>query len=188
MEGVRALTVLAAEHDVDFDWRMEKLLEIGCAHFGLDLGMAARVIGDRYEVIAIHAPDDFPVARNRVFALDETYCRTTLESERPIAVDSVSKSNWTGKPTRDAFRFEGIPRRGHPRRRRVLRLAVLRESQSRERRFTATEKDLVTLMSQWLGSELERRLAPAPSACATRQGDGAGATPTRSRFDRRAWT
>ena len=87
MEGVRALNELSARPDRDLDESLLNVLEIGCSRFDLDVGIVSRVSGKRYEVIALRAPENFPITRGSSFPLDDTYCRLAMSSERPVAID-----------------------------------------------------------------------------------------------------
>ena len=69
MEAVRILGELAAQSNLSLDEKLDALLKIGCDRFDLEIGMISRVHRQRYEVIAIRAPEDFPVARGAVFML-----------------------------------------------------------------------------------------------------------------------
>lgn len=157
MEAVRVMNELSASSAVPFDAKIERLLALGCARFGLEIGMVSRVHKDRYEVLAVRAPADFPVASGAVFALGETFCANTVESERPIAVEHVSESTWSGRLDRAAFRFDAYFGA-------AVRVAGLPHGTlcfagraPHKERFTATDKDLLRLMAQWLGNETERR-------------------------------
>jgi hypothetical protein len=170
MEGVRGLTELASRRGVSLLDKLPILLEIGCERLGLEIGMASRVRGERYEVLAIHAPDDHPVAAGAVFGLADTHCQRTLASERPVAIARSADAHWAPHPARAAFRFEAYLAT-------VIRVAgepfgtlVFGSSEPRVERFTATHKDLLVLMAQWIGSELEREeLRERPAAPARPQ-------------------
>jgi hypothetical protein len=159
MEAVRVLGELAAAPDLSLDGKLDTLLKIGCARFDLEIGMISRVHKQRYEVIAIRAPEEFPVSQGAVFLLADTYCGRALESERPVACERVGESNQLGHSRRAAFGFGtylGSAVRVYG---EVVGTLCFGSRQPRKRRFTATDKDLLILMSQWIGTEFERRFA-----------------------------
>ena len=84
MEGVRALNTLADEADSRLPQRLDALLESGRKSLGLEIGLVSRVTGDRWEVVAIQAPPEFPVGRGTVLPLEQTWCRKTLTADRPL--------------------------------------------------------------------------------------------------------
>jgi GAF domain-containing protein len=156
MEGVRGLTELTTRRGIGVDEKLPLLLEMGCERLGLEVGLVSRVRGERYEVLAIHAPHDFPVAGGAVFALGETHCRNTLEAKRPVAIARAADAHWVDHPARVALPFEAylaatIHVGGEP-----FGTLVFASLDPRRERFNATHKDLIVLMAQWIGSELER--------------------------------
>ena len=157
MEAIRILGDLAVQSNLCLDEKLDALLKIGCERFDLEIGMISRVHKQRYEVIAIRAPEEFPVARGAVFMLADTYCGQTLESQRPVACERVGDSTRLGHPDRAAFGFGAYLGSAF----RVYGEAVgtlcFGSRKPRKRRFTATDKDLLNLMSQWIGSDFERR-------------------------------
>lgn len=156
MEAVRGLSELAARRDVPLEDRLPELLETGCARLGLEVGLVSRVRGDRYEVLAIHAPPDFPIGRGAIFSLDETYCGPTLAADRAVAVSRAVDAKWAEHPARTAFRFETYLAAAIRVRDQATGTLVFGSRRARRERLSATHKDLVLLMAQWIGWELER--------------------------------
>jgi hypothetical protein len=165
MEGVRALGELGEAQGADFDAQLARLLEIGSSCFGVEVGIVSRVGSKRYEVVAIRAPASFPVAKGAVFPLEETCCAGVLGAVRTLALPGGRGA----RPPANAFRFEAY-----------LGTAIARGANSygtlcfaslapHKRPFTATDKDLLRVMGQWLTAELERR-EPERSGPARRRG------------------
>lgn len=156
MEGVRGLTELAARRGAEVEEKLPALLEMGCARLGLEVGMVSRVREERYEVLAIHAPNDFPVASGAVFALGDTHCRNTLAADRPVAVARAADAHWVDHPARAAFGFEAYLGSTIHVGEEPFGTLVFASLEPRRERFTVTHKDLILLMAQWIGSQLER--------------------------------
>jgi hypothetical protein len=157
MEAVRMLNELAADDEADFEEKVSKLLEIGTSRFDLEVGMLARVGKEQYEVIAVSAPEDFRVAPGASYSVDDTICKSTLRTERLLAIEKLSDSSWEDGVEPKAFGYDayfGIPihARGS-----VYGTLSFAGFQSREKRFSATDKDLIQLMAQWLGGEIGKR-------------------------------
>jgi hypothetical protein len=185
METVRAINELDEGDSISFDAKIARLLEVGTSRFGLEVAMLARVRKDRYEIVAIHSPESFPAAAGAVFSLEETFCKNTLNSEQPVGVERIPESSWAESLHRAAFPFHAY-----------LGVAITVDGASygtlsfasfepRKDRFNGTEKDLIRLMAQWIGSEIGKRneretsadssvedptlAAPVPSSLAARQ-------------------
>ena len=156
MEGIRGLNELTTRRGIGIEEKLPALLEMGCERFGLEVGLISRVRGERYEVLAIHAPDDFPVAGGAVFALSETHCRNTLEADRPVAVTRAADTHWVDHPAHADFRFEAYLAAAIHVGEEPFGTLVFASLDPRRERFTATHKDLILLMAQWIGSGLER--------------------------------
>ena len=123
MEGVRALGALGDSPSADFDAQLARLLEIGCACFGLEIGMVSRVGGKRYEVVAIRAPASFPVAKGAVFPLEETCCAGVLGAARTLALPGGKGA----QPALQRVPLPGLSGNRDRAGRQQLRHAVLRE-------------------------------------------------------------
>lgn len=181
MEGVRGVTELASRRSMSIEERLPLLLELGCERLGLDIGLVSRVRGERYEVLSLCAPEDFPISEGAAFALADSACRATLGSERPVARTRAEDV------TRGALPFQAYLgaciRTGEE----IFGTLAFASLAPRRERFTASHKDLVALMAQWLGSELERTaLVPTPPRPGPTSPPGRGMPPGGLRA-RRAW-
>jgi hypothetical protein len=171
METVRIIDELNENDSMPLDAKIAKLLEMGAARFGLAVGMVARVRESRYEVLAIHAPEDFPVVPGAVFPLEETVCKNIVDSDRPVGIEQIPESDAVGSRERAAFGFGaylGAAIRIGGATYGTLSFASF---EPRTERFSGTEKDLIRLMAQGVGSEIARRDAmkapvegPTPAA------------------------
>ena len=156
METIRVINELASDEDISLDDRIARLLEIGTAGLGLEVGMTARVKKDRYEIIAIRCPDGFPVAPGAAFSLGDTFCGNTLNSERPVGIERITDHSWTGHLERAAFGFNSYLGAAIRVNGAAYGTISFASSEPRKDRFSATDKDLIRLMAQWLGYAIER--------------------------------
>ncbi|MDJ0847336.1 MAG: GAF domain-containing protein [Myxococcota bacterium] len=155
MEGVRGIAELASRRSMTVGEKLPHLLEMGCERLGLEIGYVSRVCGDRAEVISIHAPEDFPVAAGASFALADTPCAGTLASERPVALKRGDASNGAS-PLDGSVPFEAYLGAAVHVGDEAFGTLVFASFEPRDARLTASHKDLVVLMSQQVGAELER--------------------------------
>jgi signal transduction histidine kinase len=180
MQGVRALTGLAADRRGGLDERLASLLDLGRDRFGLEVGWLARLEGGRFELRALRAPEEFPVAAGDALDLTETVCRLTAAAERPIAVERVSEAAWARPPGRDPLGLEAylgalVTAAGRP-----WGTLVFASRSPAAQRFTASHKDLLALMAQWAGFELERD-GSAPARAEARESAPLAAAPPAPR-------
>jgi hypothetical protein len=156
MEAVRILGDIAQDADLDLDGKLEALLALGCSRFHVDVGMALRVADDRCRVSAIRAPESFPLEVGASLDPGDGAFRAALVGERPVAVARIEESSWAGDALRtdlglNAQLVTAVRAAGE-----TVGLLAFAGFAPREARFTATDKDLVSLMARWLGSEIER--------------------------------
>ncbi len=164
MQGVRAVTQLAAEQRGGLAERLAALLELGCERFGLEVGFLSRIEGDAHEIRALHAPGGFPLAIGSKLPLAATLCRHTIAAERPVAVEQVSAAAWAQSGDGDPLGFEAYLGAAVSAGGRPFGTLVFGSRNAHARRFTASHKDLLALMAQWASVEIERREAHAAGA------------------------
>lgn len=177
METVRTLTELAGTPSSDPSAKLARVLALGASRFHLERGFAWQAEGGSGRVIGRHPVDDDegepPPAPLERLAL-------AARASRPLVLvdDSPSPDRvFFGAPLQLAGRTLGS-----------LAFVGAREPRSR---FSATDKDLLNLMAQWLAIELERARHPgepahgeaqpepaAAPASAAREGTAAASPPT----------
>ena len=54
--GLRKLYEITSAPDSNLDRKITQLLELGCNRLGLGLGIVSHIVGQTYEVVAVHAP------------------------------------------------------------------------------------------------------------------------------------
>ncbi len=160
-ESLRSLYKVSTARKLSFDQRLQGLLALGRRQFGLDMGALGRVESDRYEVIAAQvAPkSNFPLTKGNIWDLEQTYCRVTLTAKEPIAFESAGTSYWCNLPAYSTSRLEayiGMPVIVGGSVYGTLSFFSLKV---RNNPFTAGEKELLKLMAQWVGTEIERQQA-----------------------------
>jgi len=157
METVRVIDELNESDSMSLDAKIAKLLEVGAARFRLPIAMVARVRESRYEVIAIRAPEDFPAVAGAIFPLEDTVCKNIVDSVRPVGIEQIAVSGAAGSRECAAFGFGaylGAAIRVDGATYGTLSFASF---EPRTDRFSGTEKDLIRLMAQCVGSEIARR-------------------------------
>jgi len=152
MEAVRLLSELAAHPGASLEAKLARVLEIGSARFALDHAIACRLGGAEPEILASRSPDGGLAGADLATAL-AARLRLAAESPRACAIQGEA-----GSPTALPD-FLGAPAHADGETRCVIAFAGARKS---EDRFTATDKDLIGLMAQWLRSELLLRERPEP--------------------------
>jgi PAS domain S-box-containing protein len=135
--------------------RFQKMLAIGCQHFGLDFGFLAHVEGDRYEIIAVQTPDN-SVAVGDVFDVRQSYCLEALRMSEPLCIQHASASEWCHHPGYAGFHMETYIGMRVIVNNNVYGMLCFCSHIPAQKQFNAVDKELLKLMAQWIGNEIER--------------------------------
>lgn len=162
-------TVLRAFHEIsstpgqDLKHKVHRLLELGREQFGMPIGLLTHV--DNGDLIIIDSiSDDSCFAAGSRLPLDQTFCSAAIESVEPIAVEHAKVTNWRDHPsyvasekTRlEAYLGTRVQVNGS-----VFGTLCFSSRKPREKAFNSAACEILKLMSQWLGSELQREYAEA---------------------------
>ena len=138
-ERLHALYNTTSQQGLSFAEKTAAILEMGCAQFGLEIGLLARVHEERHQLVQTRAPHEM-VPRGVTLSADEAFCAETLGRATGLRLES-----YIGTPIRvdgedwGTLCFTGAqPRRGL---------------------FTSGDRELVRLMAQWIGGEIARQQA-----------------------------
>ncbi len=156
--AIRALYEVTASRQLDFDQCLQKLLAMGRHQFALDIGILSCVEGERYEVIATQLPNSIN-AKGVVFDVKQTYCYETLQLKKPFCIESAGTSQWREHRCYQAFKLEayiGVPVVVAGKIYGTLSFSSLTP---RHKPFKALDQELLRLMAQWVGGEIQRQQA-----------------------------
>ncbi|WNZ43339.1 response regulator [Leptolyngbya boryana CZ1] len=177
--AIRALYQVTSSPKNDFEQGIQALLRLGREQFGLDIGLLSRVQDDRYSVLCAQLPNGITV-RDISLELKQTYCETTLKTKKPLCILSASKSHWKNHPCFTSLKLEcyvGVPVLVAGAAYGTLCFGSLLP---RNRALSNVEQELLRLMAQWVGGEIERQQAAQELAQARDQ--ALAATMAKSEF------
>jgi len=153
--SILSLYNIASAQNLSFNDKAQALLELGCQRFGLEIGILAKVQGERYEVVAVRSPDN-AIVRGAVLELSDTYCRETLAARSTVSFVHAGGSPRKAHPAYSAWGMEsylGAPVRAAGRIFGTLNFAA---PDPRPEPFKPADLEFLKLMTLWLGGELER--------------------------------
>ncbi len=84
--------------------KLVRLLQIGCEHFGLMLGLISKIEDGAYHVVSAY-PDGL-VNIGEEFDLAETICDVTRQSPTVTSFSKASGTEWSTHPAYDKFSIE----------------------------------------------------------------------------------
>jgi PAS domain S-box-containing protein len=177
--SIRGLYKITSAGKLSLEKRLQGLLAMGCRRFGLKYGILSRIEGNSSQVIAAKSPHQ-SILKGEVFDLQQTYCRETVRRKEPLYFESVMVSGLprltAGKPFRQEA-YIGTP---------IVIADIVCGTLSfwsdtpLNKPFRAVDKELLRLMAQWIGRELERQ--QDASALATARDQALEATRAKSEF------
>ena len=155
-QSLRTLHNISASQDLSFNEKLVALLKAGCKLLNLPFGIIARIEGERYEVVEASTPDA-SINSGDTFELGKTYCRETVKTRDVIGFEHATGSEWQNHPCYRERKVEAY-----------LGAAVIVGTtvygalsffgfKPREARFTATDREILRLMAQWIGGDIARK-------------------------------
>jgi PAS domain S-box-containing protein len=139
-----------------FDLRLQELLAMGCRQLNLSVGILSRIQGDNYQIMAVECPDE-SIAKSEIYDLEKTFCVATAMSTEPMYFESVRFSGLslnTGVPAFNIEAYMGIPVTVAG---EVYGTLCFFAQTPLTEPFRVVDRELVKLMAQWVGSELEHQ-------------------------------
>ncbi len=152
---LRQLHDITASATIGFPDKVMALLEIGCRHLGLDNAALTHAEGSRCRILYAY-PQRGRIQAGDTMELENTLCAFALRARAPFTVTDVAESDYWGHPF-----FTDLGRRcyfgtpvfvdGEP-------YGTLNFSSDRPRPepFNRVDVDVLMLMAQWIGGEIER--------------------------------
>ncbi|MEG4234743.1 response regulator [Microcoleus sp. Pol11C3] len=166
-------------HLSTFDLRLQELLAMGCRQLGLSVGILSWIQGDNYQIMAVECPDG-SIVKEQIYDLEKTFCVATAMAKEPIYFESVRFSGLSFNTDEPAFKIEaymGIPVTVAG---EVYGTLCFFSPTPVTEPFRVVDRELMKLMAQWVGSELERQQTDVDLAKARDQ--ALAATRAKSEF------
>lgn len=179
-QAIAALCKITASRQQDFDQRLRQLLRMGCRHFDLEMGILSRIIEDNYyEIVAARLSNKVEL-KGTVFKFEHAYRQETLRGKGSVYFKETGKSQWPGLHGKREFQLEAYISTSVVVNGEVYGILSFCSTKERSTPFTALDRELLKLMAQWIGGEIERQQAAEDLAKARDQ--ALAATLTKSEF------
>ncbi|MFB6295245.1 MAG: PAS domain S-box protein [Halobacteriales archaeon] len=154
-ETLRRMYEIGAETSSSFEEKVTRLLEIGHEYLDLPYGFFTAIDQDTQEIV--HAIGDHELLQPGEKApFEETYCRKTIESDDLVAMEDARQGLGAADPAYDRFElgcYVGTKVRVGA---ELYGTFCFGAADSRDQTFTNGEREIVKLLGQWAGYELER--------------------------------
>ncbi len=156
--AIRALYTITSAHKNSFDTSLKSLLTFGCEQFGLNIGVLSRIENEHYHIVTAQLPNA-AFLQDITLPLGLVYCQEVARGQKLICLQEVGKTPWREHPCYAQLKLEsylGTPVFVGGKLYGTLGFASATAFQST---CKAVHKELLRLMSQWIGSEIEREQA-----------------------------
>ena len=152
---LRTFHEISSDLELTLDKKLHHLLKLGCEKFRLPIAILSRIDGKSFH-IQDSIGDDSSFSNGSMKSLDSTYCGATVFTTEPIAFEQASNTRWREHPAHIKDRLEayiGV---------RVLvdgsiyGTLCFASRSPRSYPFSPADLEILKLMSQWVGNELQR--------------------------------
>ncbi|GAA6621824.1 response regulator [Scytonema sp. NUACC26] len=154
--SMRALYEVAADGDLCFEQRIQRLLIMGCKVFEMEFAVLSQIDSDRYEIIVAKSPDN-SLSPGDSFNPRETFCFETLTNDEPLSIEHTSASSWQNHPAYNAFGMECYMGTRIRVAGQIYGSLCFCSRTPRDKAFKSADRELLKLMAQWAGGEIDRK-------------------------------
>lgn len=169
---IRALYEVTAAQDLTFNQRLQRLLELGCGWFGLDIGLLGRLEENCYQAIAFGGAQGamaafaavpqamtLDLAQGSIFDCKPRNCQKIWQAAELVNLESAVAAQLSGYPAQSVATMEAYLRTPVTVAGQVYGTLGFWSCRKRNRNFKAVERELLKLMARWIGGEIERQQA-----------------------------
>nr|WP_240147569.1 MEDS domain-containing protein [Halorussus sp. JP-T4] len=155
-QSQRELYEIIADNELSTDEKFEQLLELGCDHLDLSVGMLTRNRDEAFEIVKMHGSHPELGEGSLTPPMTDNYCRRVVETGDPVSVADAGAAGWDGDALYHQFDLECYA---------GVQLTVGGEAYGticftdlspRGVSFTDAEQTFLELMGQCVSYELER--------------------------------
>lgn len=157
---LRSLHQVATTPKLSIQERFQQVLAMGCRHFNLDFGFIGTIEANNYHVIAVQTPDN-SVAVGDLIDLRTIYCQEVIEQENPLGFNHATASEWCHHSGYNGFQMEAYIGMKLVVNDRVYGTICFTSRHPAKKPFSSVDVELIKLIAQWAGSEIERSKAAA---------------------------
>ncbi|MGL6139614.1 MAG: response regulator [Planktothrix sp.] len=190
--SIRTLYQITSGQEFTFETRLQQILELGCTKFSLEYGILSQVKIDpnlgldseqkerySYKIISVIAPNS-SIQRGQKYQLEDTFCQVTIKAKQPLYFESIKFSGLPFCPAHKIFPIEAYMGTPVIVEGEVYGTLSFWSSQDLSEPFQAVDRDLLKLMAQWIGGEIERQ--ETATALAKARDQALAATRAKSEF------
>ncbi|RJT02549.1 PAS domain S-box protein [Halococcus sp. IIIV-5B] len=151
----RKLYETTSSSGLDFDERIDRLLELGCAYLDAEVGFMTHIEDGTLRIEAARGSHE-AIEAGAECPLSSVYCRRTVETDGPFAVNDAVAAGWKGDPARESFDLDSYIGGKLTVDDEVYGTFCFADPNPRDP-FSSAEQGFVDLVARGASRELERR-------------------------------
>ena len=157
---LRSFHEISSNLELSLKQKLQLLLKLGSEQFGLPIAILSRIDGQSF-YIQDSVSDNPDFSAGVIKRLDQTYCSATIFSNEPLAFEHASISRWREPPNYLENKIEAyigvrVMIEGD-----LYGTLCFASSEPRKLPFRSADLEILKLMSQWVGNELQREFTGA---------------------------
>ncbi|MFB6361719.1 MAG: GAF domain-containing protein [Halobacteriales archaeon] len=147
---------VGAENVLTFEEKAERILAIGCEYLDLPYGFLTRIQDDVQEIV--HAVGDHELLQPEESApMEQSYCRKTVQSDGLVGLQDARAELGEDDPAYELFELGCYIGTKIMIGENLYGTFCFAAPHDREREFSAGEREVIKLLGQWAGYELQRQ-------------------------------
>ena len=154
-EALAKLYQVGAESVLTFEQKAERILSVGCDYLDLPYGFLTTIANDTQTIV--HSVGDHKFLQPGESApIEESYCRKTIDSHGLIGIQDAREVFAEGDPAYERFELGCYIGTKVMTGETLYGTFCFAAPNNREVEFTSGEREVVRLLGQWAGYEVER--------------------------------
>ena len=156
-EAIRDLYKVSSNRFFTFEEKMDRILSLGCDRFELPYGILSEVntkAGIYHIKHHFSQIEDLPL-KELDLPLEDTFSSLVVETQLPLAINDVENSDLLGHPAHDRLPLRGYLCAPVYVDKKLYGTLNFSGPEPSSHAFTQSDKDLISLIAQWVGAELE---------------------------------
>ena len=161
--SIRAIYKVTSSRKLEFSGQLDGLLRLGLQRFSMEIAILSRVEAGQFTIVATHSPGN-ELKPGDHFDLSATYCAQTIAAEDTLHFEFLAASSQENVP-----RFGNFPIQAYIGTPVIVAGEIVGTLSFSSRTpliepFKPVDREILKLMAQWIGGEIERQETAADLA------------------------
>lgn len=156
VQALHRLYKVASQPDIEFEEKLDRILALGNDRLDIPYGFLTRITESRQLIVASSGDHEL-LQPGEACALEESYCRKTIDTNGILAVHNAIEDGWADDTAYDVFELGSYIGGKVVVDGELYGTLCFASTTPRDASFTDSEQAFVELASRWVSYELEQR-------------------------------